>query len=123
MAEKAYYTYYINSAGEWVEPLSAVEFIFVNPAWVCLRNSHLQKGVASATGQLFIRGKIKNNCLVLFRALKAAHLCHSKSHLDANRSPQVEGFNPQSPHRVYLETGTFAAGGRCDKGTCVGCLH
>lgn len=45
MAEEAYYTYYINSAGEWVEPLSAVEFIFVNPAWVCVRNSHLQKGV------------------------------------------------------------------------------
>lgn len=39
MAEEAYYTYYTNSAGEWVEPLSAVELIFVNPAWVCQEQS------------------------------------------------------------------------------------
>lgn len=38
MAEEAYYTYYINSTGERVEPLNAVGFIFINPALVCLRN-------------------------------------------------------------------------------------
>lgn len=51
-------------------------------------------GSGCVTGQLFVRGKIKSECLVQFRALKAACLCHSKSHLDANSSLQVEGFDP-----------------------------
>lgn len=67
MAEEAYYTYYINGAGEWVEPLSAVEFIFANPAWVCQEQSPPEGccSPAQAVQQLFIRGKIKSNCLGL----------------------------------------------------------
>lgn len=110
-----------------MEPLNAVGFVFINPAVVCLRNRVTSRrvlpGSDCAAGHLFLRGKIKSNCLVLFRALNAAHLCHSKSHLDANSSSQVEGFHPSPPHTVCLETGAFAAEGRCDKGRCVDSLY
>lgn len=80
-----------------MEPLNAVGFSFINPALVCPRTVTSRRvfpGSGCVIGQLFVRGKIKSKCLVQFTALKVAHLCHSKSHLDANSSLQVEGFNP-----------------------------